>query len=195
MKDFMKRLTGDGPKKDAKPKMWAVGMWAQKSIWSIFAKKGAPANMCGNGPALFYTMTRTCITPAYHYSNIPPPPPPPPPPPLSFCCELLYIITLVLISAALLLSTSCVFGFAKQFDKLTGIKLPCRELLFVFLTLFPAPGAAATQGLADQRSIQVAVHTNTNNSTSMTPVHTVAPRAQLVTASTTSEIDFRLVLY
>jgi hypothetical protein len=197
MKDFMKRLTGDGgPKKYGKPKM--------RIFRSVFAKKDAPSNMCGNGPSssrsavdspeLIYTMTRTCITPAYH-SNIPPPPPPPP---LSFCCKLLYIITLVLISAALLLSTACVFGFAKQFDKLTGVKIPCRELFFVFLTLFPAPGAAATQGLVE-RSIQVAVHTNASTSTTMAAVDTVASWAQLVTAcaapSATSEIDFRLVLY
>jgi hypothetical protein len=95
-----------------------------------------------------------------------------------------------------------VFGFAKQFDKLTAVKIPCRELLFVFLTLFPASGgAAATQGLAE-RSIQVAVRTNTNTSTSMDTVSTVASWAQLVTVCAafkmgayTNEIDYRLVLY
>jgi hypothetical protein len=211
MKDFMKRLTADddGPKKDAKPKIWTPG---QKSIWIIFAntKKDVPTNMCGYGRGSISTMTRTCNTPAWYHTNIPPPPPPPP---LSFCCELLYIITLVLINAALLLSTACVFGFIKQFHKLTGVKIPCRELLFVFLTLFPAPGAAATHGeLADQSSIQTfAVHTNINTSTSMATVDTVTSWAQLVTACATpsanitlspafkmgvytNEIDFRLVL-
>jgi hypothetical protein len=76
--------------------------------------------------------------------------------------------------------------------------------------LFPAPGAAATQGLADQSSIQVAVHTNVN--TSMAAVDTVTSWAQLMTACAapsaninitlsptfkmgayTNKIDFRLV--
>jgi hypothetical protein len=201
MENFMERLTGDGPKKDAKPKIWTPG---QKRIWIIFTEKDVPTNVCGYGPEMFSTMTRTCTTPAYQ-TNISPPPPP-----LSFCCELLYITTLVLISAALFLSTACVFGFAKQFDKLTGVKIPCRELLFVFLTLFPAPGAAATQGLADQSSIQVAVYTNASTSTSMAAVDSVTSWAQLVTACAapsanitlspafkmgayTNEIDFRLV--
>jgi hypothetical protein len=112
----------------------------RKRMWILFAKPNFPKNICGYGPQLFYTMTRTCITPtrpAHQRSNIPPPPPPP----LSFCCELLYITTVSLISAALLLSTACGLGFSKCFDKLTGTKIPCRELLFVFLTLFPAPGA------------------------------------------------------
>jgi hypothetical protein len=92
----------------------------------------------------------------------------------------------------LFLSTACVFGFAKQFDKLTGVKIPWRELLFVFLTLFPAPGAAAThQGLAE-RSIQVAVHTNANTSTSMVTVDTVASWAQLVTASAAPSANITL---
>ena len=91
---------------------------------------------------------------------------------------------------------------------LTGARIPCRELLFVFLTLFPAPGAAVTQALADQSSIQVVVHTNINASTSMVDVDDVASWAQLVTACAapsasitlspafkmgayTNEIDFR----
>jgi len=96
---------------------------------------------------------------------------------------------------------------------LTGVKIPCRELLFVFLTLFPAPGAAVTQALADQSSIQVVVHTNANASTSMVEVDAVTSWAQLVTACAapsaninitlsptfqmgayTKHIDFRLVL-
>jgi hypothetical protein len=112
----------------------------------------------------------------------------------------------------LVVSTACVFGLVKAFDKLTGVKIPCRELLFVFLTLFPAPGAAVTQALADQSSIQVVVHTNINASTSMVAVDAVASWAQLVTACAaqhsanitlspafqmgayTNQIDFRLVL-
>jgi hypothetical protein len=175
--DFMKRLTGGGQKKDAKPKIWTPG---QTRMWILFAKKDALANMRESSPELFYTMTRTCTTPttpAYH-SNIPPPPPPPL---LTFFCELLYIITLSFISAALLLSTACAFGLAKAFDKLTGVRIPC-QLLFIFLTLFPAPGVAATQGLANQSSIQVAVYTNASASTSMIAVDTVASWAQLVTA-------------
>jgi hypothetical protein len=74
-----------------------------------------------------------------------------------------------------------VFGLAKAFDKLTGVKIPC-PLLVIFLTLFPAPGAAVNQALADQSSIQVAVHTNINTSTSMAAVNTVTSWAQLVTA-------------
>jgi hypothetical protein len=113
---------------------------------------------------------------------------------------------------SLIVSTACEFGLAKAFDKLTGVKIPCRELLFVFLTLFPAPGAAVTQALADQSSIQVVVHTNTNASTSMVAVDAVASWAQLVTACAapsasitlspafkmgayTNEIDFRLVIF
>jgi hypothetical protein len=108
-----------------------------------------------------------------------------------------------------------VFRLNKLFNKLIGFKVPCRELLFIFLTLFPAPGAAATQGLADQSSIQVAVHTNTNASasTTMGAVDTVASWAQLVMACATlgvrditlspafkmgtytNEINIRLVLY
>ena len=158
----MKRLTGDGPKKDcqdAKPKPLEPG---QKLISILFARKKISKNICGYGPQLFYTMTRTCTTPTttatptYHSNN-----PPPPPPPLS-CCELLYAMALVLISMALIVSTACVFGLAKAFDKLTGVKISCRELLFVFLILFPAPGAAVTQALADQSSIQVVVHTSTS---------------------------------
>jgi hypothetical protein len=180
----------------------------QKRIQNNF-----PKNKCGYGPQLFYAMTRTCTmpTPAYHSHN-PPPPPPPPPPPLSFCCELLYNITVLSISASLVASTACAFGFAKHFDKLTGLKIPCRELLLVFLALFPAPGAAATQGLADQSAIQVAVYINANASTTMVAVDNVTCWAQLVTACAapstnitlspvfqmgayTHEIDFRLVLY
>jgi hypothetical protein len=117
-------------------------------------------------------------------------------------------VTLILVSISLVVSTACAFGFDKQFNKLTGLKIPCRELLllFVFLTLFPAPGAAATQGMADQSAIQVAVYTNASAST------TVTSWAQLVTACaapsanitlspafqmgayTNNEIDFRLVL-
>jgi hypothetical protein len=213
MESFIKRLTGDGPTstgcKDAKSKPLEPG---QKLVSILFARKKTPKKICGYGPQLFYTMTRTCTsptTPAYHPNS---PPPPPPPPPLSFFCELLYIATVFFISAALLLSTACAFGLAKAFDKLTGVKIPCRELLFVFLTLFPAPGAAVTQALADQSSIQVVVHTNINASTSMVAVDPVASWAQLVTACTaqsasitlspafkmgayTNEIDFRLVLY
>jgi hypothetical protein len=104
--------------------------------------------------------------------------------------------------------TAGAFGFAKTFDKLTGFKIPWRELLFIFLALFPAPGAAANQGLADQSSIQVAVYTNASASTSMVAVDDVASWAQLVTACAapsasitlsptfkmgayTNEIDFR----
>jgi hypothetical protein len=191
MKDFTKRLTSDdGPKKDTKPKMLTPG---QKCIWIVVVKKHALANKCGNGPALFHTMTRTCIAPTYH-SDIPPPPSPL----LSFCCELLYVVTLILISISLVVSIACAFGFDKRFNKLTGLKIPCRELLFVFLTLFPAPGAAATQGM-------VTVYTNASASTNVTSW------AQLVTAcdapsanitlspvfqmgAYTNEIDFRLVL-
>jgi hypothetical protein len=203
MENFMIRLTGDA----TTPKPMTP---EQKGIWIIVTKKDAPANMCGNGPELFYTMTRTCTTPAYR-SNIPPPPRPPP---LSFfCCELLYIITLLVISAALFLGTACAFGLAKAFDKLTGIKIPC-QLLFIFLTLFPAPGAAATQGLADQSSILIGVYANASASTSMVAIDNVTSWLQLVTACAspsvnitlspafqmgaaayTNEIDFRLVLY
>jgi hypothetical protein len=121
-------------------------------------------------------------------------------------------MALVLISMALIVSTACEFGLAKAFDKLTGVKIPCRELLFVFLTLFPAPGAAVTQeALADQSSIQVVVHTNISASTSMVAVDTATSWAQLVTVCAapsvnitlspafqmgayTNQIDFRLVL-
>jgi hypothetical protein len=205
--NFMKRLTDD-----AKP--MTPGQKRMSGMWILFnAQKNFLKKICGYGHQLFYTMTRTCTTPAYHV-NIPPPPPPP----MSFCCELLYSITLFVISAALFLSTACALGFAKCFDKLTGVKISCRELLFVFLALFPAPGAAAaaTQGLADQSSIQVVVHTNA--STSMVEVDAVnnmvdnvTSWAQLVTACAapsanitlsptfkmgayTKEIDFRLVL-
>jgi hypothetical protein len=94
-------------------------------------------------------------------------------------------VTLILISMA------CVFGLAKAFDKLTGVKIPCRELLFVFLTLFPAPGAAVTQALADQSSIQVVVHTNIN-ATSMVAVNAVASWAQLVTACAAPSVNITL---
>jgi hypothetical protein len=198
MKGFTKRLTSDGPKtgkKDTKPKMLTPG---QKCIWIIVPKKHA--NMCGNGPALFYMMTRTCIAPTYH-SDIPPPPPPP----LSFCCELLYVVTLILVSISLVVSIACAFGFDKRFNKLTGLKIPCRELLFVFLTLFPAPGAAATQRMADQSAIQVAVHTNASASTNVTSwaqlvTACAAPSANITLSPVfqmgayTNEIDFRLVL-
>jgi hypothetical protein len=205
----MKRLlTNDGLKKDAKPRKWWMLTPEQKRVWIIATKKDASANMCGNGPELFYTMTRTCTTPVYH----PKIRPPPPSPPLSFCCELLYVVTLVLISMLLVVSTACAFGLAKAFNKLTGVKIPCRELLFAFLTLFPAPGAAVTQALVDQSSIQVVVHTNTNASTSMVAVDAVASWAQLVTACNatsanitlsptfqmgvySNQIDFGLVLY
>jgi hypothetical protein len=205
----MKRLlTDDGPKADAKPRNWWILLPEQPRIWIIANKKDAPANICGYGPKLFYTMTRTCRTPVYH-SNIPPLPPPPP---LSFCCELLYFITVSLISMSLVVSTACAFGLAKPFDKLTGVKILC-QLLFIFLTSFPATGVAATQGLANQSSIQVAVYTNASASTSMVAVDTpAASSAQLVTACAapsvnitlsptfqmgayTNEIDFRLVLY
>ena len=138
MKDFTKRLTSDdGPKKDTKPKMLTPG---QKCIWIVVPKKYA--DMCGNDPALFYTMTRvTCIAPttrATYHSDIPPPPSKEGPL-LSFCCKFLYFVTLVLISISLVVSTASAFGFNKRFNKLTGLKIPCRELLFAFLTLFPAP--------------------------------------------------------
>jgi hypothetical protein len=97
-----------------------------------------------------------------------------------------------MISAALLLSTACVFGFAKQFDKLTGVKIPCRELLFVFLTLFPTPGAAATQGLEDQSSILIDVHSNTSTSTAMAAVDTVTSWTQLVTACSRTSASITL---
>jgi hypothetical protein len=188
MENFMKRLTGDvlthvtdGPKEDTlKPELLTPG---QKHMWILFTQKNFPKNICGYGPQLFYTMTRTCTTPAYHSNS----PPPPPPPPMSFCCELLYIIkTVFIISAVLFLSTACVLRFAKRFDKLTGVKVPCRELLFIFLTLFPTPGAAATQGLADQRPIPVVVYTNASASTSMVSVNTVTNWTQLVTACAAS---------
>jgi hypothetical protein len=200
MKDFLKRPTtgDDGPKKDAQPRILTPG---QKHIWTIFTKKNVLAKICGHGPELFYTMTRTQpITP--------------PQPPLSLCFELLYFIALFSISALLVVSTACAFGFAKRFGKLTDLKIPCRELLLVFLTLFPAPGAAAAQGLANHHnsSIQVVVHTNANASTSMVAVDTVTSWAQLVTmcatpsanitlspafkmGAYTNEIEFRLVLY
>jgi hypothetical protein len=112
---------------------------------------------------------------------------------------------------SLIVSTACAFGLAKAFDKLAGVKIPCRELLLIFLTFFPAPGAA-TQGLADQSSIQVAVHTNASPSTAMAAVNTVASWAQLVTACNaksanitlsptfqmgvySNPIDFRLVCF
>jgi hypothetical protein len=208
MKDFLAKLT-DGPKKDSKQKMLTRG---HKLIWIIFAKMDVPANICGYGPQLFYTMTRTCIvpTPTYHSNHTPPPQPPQ----LSFCCELLYFITVLLINVSLFVSTTCVFGFTKHFVKLTGLKIPCRELLFIFLIVFPAPGDAATQGLANHHnsSIQVVVHTNTNASTAMDAVDNVTSWAQLVTACNrtsanitlspafkmgvyTNEIDFRFVSY
>jgi hypothetical protein len=93
---------------------------------------------------------------------------------------------------SLVVSTACVFGLAKSFDKLTGVKIPCRELLFVFLTLFPAPGAAVTQALADQSSIQVVVHTNINASTSMVAVDAVASWAQLVRACAAPSVNITL---
>jgi predicted outer membrane repeat protein len=87
-----------------------------------------------------------------------------------------------------------VFGLAKAFDKLTGVKIPCRELLFVFLTLFPAPGAAVTQALADQSSIQVAVYTNANASTSVFAVDAVTSWAQLVTACAAPSANINITL-
>jgi hypothetical protein len=209
---FMKRLAGDvltdGPKKgckDAKPKPLEPG---QQLILVLFTRKATPKNMCGYGPKLFYTMTRACTTsttPAY-YANIPPPPPL-----LPFCCKFLYVMTLILISMLVVVSTVCAFGLAKALDKLTGFKIPCRELLFIFLALFPAPGAA-TQGLADKSSIQVVVHTNASPSTAMDAVDTVTSWAQLVTACNatsanitlsptfqmgvySNQIDFRLVCW
>jgi hypothetical protein len=192
MESLMKRLTGG----DAKPKPMTGMTPGQKCMWILLTKNNFPKNICGYGPQLFYTMPRTCTTPAYH-SNIPPPPPPPP---LSFCCELLYIITLFLIIAALFLSTAYVFRFNKRFDMLIGFKVPCRELLFIFLTLFPAPGAAATQGLADQISMHVAVHTNASASTWAQLVKVCAtPGVRDITLSPAfkmgtyiNEIDFRL---
>jgi hypothetical protein len=89
---------------------------------------------------------------------------------------------LISMSISLVVSIACAFGIDKLFNKLTGLKIPCRELLFVFLTLFPAPGAAVTQALADQSSIQVAVYTNTNVSTSMVAANAVTSWAQLVAA-------------
>jgi hypothetical protein len=181
MENFMKRLTGDAkPPKQAKP--MTPGQKRMSGMWILFAKKDVSANMCGNGPELFYTMTRTCTAPTptapVYHSNIPPLPHPPP---LSFCCELLYVMTLILISISLVVSTVCAFGLDKAFNKLTGVKIPC-QLLFIFLALFPAPGVAATQGLANQSSMQVAVYTNASASTSMVAVDTVTSWAQLVTA-------------
>jgi hypothetical protein len=172
MENFMKRLTDD-----AKP--MTIG---HKHMWILFAKKNVSKNICGYGPQLFYTMTHTYTKPACLLNSSPRPPPPPP---LSLCCKLLHIITVSLISAALLLRTAGVFGFAKQFNKLTGFKIPCWELLLVLLTLFP--GAAAVQGLINHNnSIQVVVHTNANASTftSMDVVDNdnVTSWAQLVTA-------------
>jgi hypothetical protein len=95
---------------------------------------------------------------------------------------------------SLVVSTAFVFGLAKAFDKLAGVKIPCRELLFFFLTLFPAPGAAVTQALADQSSIQVVVHTNINASTSMVAVNDVASWAQLVTACAPAGIRANITL-
>jgi hypothetical protein len=100
-------------------------------------------------------------------------------------------MTPILISMSLVVSTVCAFGLAKAFDKLTGVKIPC-QLLFIYLVLFPAPGAAATQGLADQSSIQVVVHTNINASTSMVAVDAVASWAQLVTACATPSANITL---
>jgi hypothetical protein len=93
---------------------------------------------------------------------------------------------------SLVVSTACVFGLAKAFDKLTGVKIPCRELLLVFLALFPAPGAAATQALADQSSIQVVVHTNISASISMVAVDTVTSWGQLVTACAAPSVNITL---
>jgi hypothetical protein len=203
MKDFLTNLTDDGPKtgkKDAKQKMLMTP--GHKLIWSIFAKKEVPANICGYGPESFYMMTRTCTT--YHFLHLNTPPPPPPPP-LPFCCECLYFITVLSISVSLVASTACAFGFVKLFNKLTGLKIPCCELFFIFLILFPAPGAAATQGLANHHNSSI----NTNASTAMIAVDTVTSWAQLVTACNrtranitlsptfkmgvyTHEIDFRL---
>jgi hypothetical protein len=86
---------------------------------------------------------------------------------------------------SLVVSTVCAFGLAKAVNKLTGVKIPC-QLLFIFLALFPAPGVAATQGLANQSSIQVAVYTNASAFTSMVAVDAVASWAQLVTACAAS---------
>jgi hypothetical protein len=206
MKDFLTNLTDDVPKKDAKQKKMLMAP-GHKLMWIIFAKKNVPANICGYGPKSFYMMTRTCTTPTYHFLHLNTPPPP-----LPFCCEFLYFITVLSISVSLVVSTA--FGLAKHLNKLTGLKIPCCELFFIFLILFPAPGAAATQGLANHHnsSIQVVVHTNTNASTAMVAVDTVTSWAQLVTACNrtsanitlsptfkmgvyTHEIDFRLVLY
>jgi predicted outer membrane repeat protein len=85
-----------------------------------------------------------------------------------------------------------VFRFDKQLNKLIGCKVPCRELLYIFLTLFPAPGAAATQGLTDQSSIQVAVHTNASASTSMIDINTVTNWTQLVTACNRTRANITL---
>jgi hypothetical protein len=172
IENFMKGLLTDGPKKDAKPRKWWVLTPGQKRILIIFTRKNVAKNTCGYGLQLFHTMIRTCTTPTYHSNS-----PPPPSPPLS-CCELLYVVALILISMSLIVSTACAFGLAKAFDRLTGVKIPCWELLFVFLTLFPAPGIAVTQTLADQSSIQVVVHTNINASTTMVSVDAVASWAQ-----------------
>jgi hypothetical protein len=162
--------SGDGPKKDANPEIWTPG---QKRMWILFAKNTHVDNVCRNGPELFYTMTHTCSTPtriicmpshcnwnAVHHSKIP----------IFIFCELLQV---------LLLSTAvCVLGLTKAFDTLTDVKIPCWELLLVFLALFPTPGVAVTQAPADQSSI----HNNINASTSMVTVDAVASWAQLVTA-------------
>jgi hypothetical protein len=93
---------------------------------------------------------------------------------------------------SLVVSTVCAFGLAKAFDKLTGVKIPC-QLLFIFLALFPAPGVAATQGLANQSSIQVAVYTNASASTSIVAVDSVASWAQLVTACAAPSASITLI--
>jgi predicted outer membrane repeat protein len=100
-------------------------------------------------------------------------------------------MTLILISMPLIVSTACVFG-AKAFDKFTGVKISCRELIFVFLTLFPAPGAAVTQALAGQSSIQVVAHTSISASISMVAVDTVTSWAQLVTACAAPSVNITL---
>jgi predicted outer membrane repeat protein len=70
----------------------------------------------------------------------------------------------------------------------------CRVLLLVFLTVFPAPGAATAQGLANHHNsfIQIAVHTNTNASTSMVAVAPVTSWAQLVTECAASSANITL---
>jgi hypothetical protein len=73
----------------------------------------------------------------------------------------------------------CSFGLAKSFDKLTGVKIPY-QLFFIFLILFPAPGAVQVRMLNTSAS-------NTNVMVpSSVPWTDVSDWAQLVSACASS---------